>query len=804
MPLRLLELNDDALVSVLLALPHPQLRHWVYVALTCRALGRAAVRAFAEAQDRALRASRLPRPRGPEPAPRAMATALGSVMESQWRFVLGKRTLKAPCFLQMLVRSGTSIASSLRYDPRDMRALENREFLAAYNLSTRGIWHLLRDAPLAMIRGCFFDILCEPECQVVDFSIGLRHHRALLMFASFHARVDVLDLLVHKRPQGAKAYDRERGLLRLFDKKTLGLLLNDLGTESTKSTVTRDLLTTGYGHLQVLLIRPAYMSNSPSVLLWIEDVINVLNERFGIRKGCPSLCNLREDCPLALRSAELRHPDVLFGISMSGTGNEQKAARTLFGISMSGTDIEWHGAQWRAARNALREAAGAGATRVLDCVLERGLRFYDRTRYDNGKPRDVGDWYWYDMLRGGRIVFSVLAAVLGAERDGTTHRWLVATCERHASKLFGMASFHDKAYYGGPNDDHTFRFRMAYSELVDEDGVVHQVHAERDLFDLEDLIWVLTGEGSWFRASGLTDMMGVEWAEDVRDDLLRPGDAEYNRWLLNMFAEHPLGGGDPAWPWFARSYAKIRAEAASLVRTRLCPTRWDCRYVLCRHLVRAGQRAIANACARATWHDDQPEGHLYWNRLTQTRHWLPQHGLLGPSRLDDGMAFVLGKWIEHVLQRRPDGREPDADQYHGAHQEWRLMILANPAGCLGPVDDACTAVLQSWADAPDASDAPDQSGAERTRSSLRELLSSQCLAVARTARVHAGDRACAVAYAELVCKHALMNDTIRGQLLRETVLRNPDGTHLSLAAMLPDCYRDTVGPRVNNNRNNND
>lgn len=256
-----------------------------------------------------------------------------------------------------------------------------------------------------------------------------------------------------------------------------------------------------------------------------------------------------------------------------------------------------------------------------------------------------------------------------------------------------------------------------------------------------------------------------------------------------MFSEHPLGGCDPTWPWFARSYVKIRAQAGCLVRTRLCPTRWDCRYVLCRHLVRTGERAVTNACRRATWHDDQPEGHLYWNRLTRRRHWLPQHGLLGPSRLDDGVAFVLGKWIEHVLQRRSDGRETECDQYHGAHQDWRIAMLGNPAGCLAPVDDACAAVLRSWADAPD------REGAERTRSRLRELLSSQCFRMAITKRDHhhPGDRACAVAYAELVCKHGLMNDEIRQQLLlHDTATRLPDGTHLSLAGMLPDCYQDTL------------
>lgn len=479
MPLQLTDLSDDALVAVLLALPESRLRHWVYVALTCRALRRAAVRAFAEAQERALRAGRLPLPRDSEP-PRTMATALGSVMESQWRFVLGKRTLKAPCFHQAPTRRGTTMAASLRYDPRDVRALDNREFLAAYNLSTRGIWHLVRDAPLAMIRGCFFDILCEPECQVVDLDVSLRHHRALVMFASHHARIDVLDLLLHKRPQGARAYDRERGLLRLFDERTLRVFLNSSTGGGAMRNVSCDRVSVAYNDLNVLLVRPAYISDSPSVLHWFEDAINVLGERVGIHKihRYPATFIEEEEdgAPRPLRD------DVLLGLvaTLPGVGNAWEVS-TL---------------QRAALKHTILEAADAGSTRVLDCVLERGLYYYERGRHQATNR-------WEHMVRSGTIVFSLLAVVLGADRNGATQRWLVSTCERHALELFLMASSHDTRYQE-PNATHTFRFVMSHSEFVDEDGEVHRTHSDQKIFDLEDLIWTLTSEQSWFGVTGVT------------------------------------------------------------------------------------------------------------------------------------------------------------------------------------------------------------------------------------------------------------------------------------------------------------
>jgi len=745
MPKVILGLNEDALVQVLMALP--RFDDWVFVALTCKALRSAAVEAFERMQTEALAAGRLP---GASSGLRAshfkpVCTHARSAMASPRRFVFVKKQMRhAPHFCEGYVPVLTAASQSAR-DTGGAVARRHREFFAASNLSTRAIYHLLEQAPLSMIRACFFDVLGGVSGCHFDFN--KRDHRALLAFASRFGRTDVLDWLVHSNPHRAKACDFDRGLLQLFDLPMVHALCgwNPRSSWTNQQRVNQR-------RFESFLVVPAYMSNSAATLDWLDFTISAIADRRGVRI---------RDCTL---NADF--------------GHEWLMSRCCFmGVTVDTfSDFPSFGDHEMCMHSAFKEAATAGATEVLEHVFAYAMKVIGQ----NYRP--CKDFLDYGVSRSGfgtLVVFSLFLCVLSTPGNGASMRWLQKKCKDHAGCLTRLACLRPSHTTVGFADGHEFQFAD---------------HSTGATFDMEDLVFVFNSADSWYSRVMTEELIKFDVMPVVRNNLVAPGDVEYNQWLLQQF-EYPPPPTDALGNWFARSLPKLQLQA-SMVFTTMNPNDWDTRNGVCRHLLRKGEKLRQIMC-KCEFGDDQAPAHIYWNRLTERRPWLPNEAMQGPSRLEDGLAFVLGQWMIHVLAHGPkDATETHLidpwHRYREAWDDWRTALLTFPAACLGPVDDACRFLL-----------ALDVWHKRDIRRILEQLLACVCVPLMhaphaddrevppRRKCLFAGDWLCSFAYVELMCKHNLMTNTHAKAFLDDTrpsVLAQPGSDvcelHKGLSSLL--------------------
>lgn len=693
----LLSLDDDMLFLVLMAMPVPLHREWLFVALASRALRRVALAAFLHSQVDSLCVSQLPGVVGNKlcvvgsDAMTRICTSTGSLMMSPGRFVFGKseknHRVRAFIYTVFPPNMRSTVARSC-----SSHTISN-DVVAAHCLSTRAIFWLVRLAPLSIIRDCFFDVLSGGS--LARLNITLRHHRALLMFSCMFGRFDVLDRLVHSDPARARAYDYEHGLLQMLDTPTIRVLFGWHPTISACETW-------AYTQLQVLVVRPVYMSNEPRMLLWLQNMVEAMASRRGLRNR-PSLKH----------TATKQNRTFFLGLSIM-----EDCPCTL---STSGV--------WRSLHNALVEAAGVGATLVLEQVLTHARR--------SSGTADISN---FSCL----LVFSLLAAVLKAERNGESHDWLMRVCMENAKWFTALACMGNTA------------------------EITHVFGTENgSYFDFEDMLFVY-GD-SWYYHTGAASLMKLKDVQVMRDSILQPGDTRYSKWLMRMFVS-PESTEDPTRSWFCRSVPKLTVSKVWEGSTVPRPIWWF-RDGLCRLLVRSALRMRDIVCCEGGINDEQPEAHVYWNRLAETRLWLPHEGLLGPRRIDDGTALVFGHWLEHVVMQ-PSDRLDNA--VHDATNDWLHVLCTIPAACLTVVESVCKTTL----------DTDQEHRARVILTTLLEMVVEHLMHIPvdpgcmgplprNDSRDYMGDRTCAVAYVCLMYRHSLLTNATTDWLLSDT-RRLPD------------------------------
>jgi len=706
----LLDLDDDALARVLVSLSD---HDWLFVALACRGLHRAALRAFEQAQADRLRAAELPgvvgdalvvASHGHRPSPFKMGTSVAGIMRTPKRFAYAKQAIGFPAHFH-------HHALTLPTSPN------NYEFYAASKLSTAALFHMLKQAPVSMIRGSFFDALGGlPACR---FMPGVRDHAALLTFAAYFGRVDVLDWLVHKDPTRAKAYDYDHGLLAVLDVPTLRLLL---GQHFPTNLVVG---ASNFAVLQQMLVRPAYMSNSVQTLQWIEATVVALARR----RGVVSALGGSHDGPNAFGTAG-------FFLGVSCLTRSVSDPNLLL---------------WRGLREALSDAAAVGATHSLDCVFEHVMRLCDRA---------IGRRYRRHLNYFYYLTFSILLFVLKPEhglRNGATLRWLIATCHRFAGPLTYLARF-------GVVETTHHAFNSPAGEGV-------------RCFDFLDLAFVLTSEASMFFSVETRVLLGTTQEElsSVNELLVWPGDVSYNRWLLKVFARP--NADDEDWQWVERSYdrlfpvARLDANGPSAAWTGMD---W-----LCSQLLRKRRRVRKHLTAPPNPETTRCDGiapFVYWSRLAEARPWLPHERFAGPTRLEDGQAFVLGEWIEHAI-RRPAANQVDK------LSDWWAAMKEMPVACVPVLEKLCARTLAPSCAQRDAAKrilrellyfaishfgVPIESDDDDERALLNYIMQETLKArppVGATSP-HAEERTCALAYARLAAKHGLLTPTDVAALLK--------------------------------------
>ena len=173
----LLDLDEDALVAVLLGLAAPRRREWLFVALACKALHAAVLRAAVIDSAEQQIASGLPSGRhgAPvnvvNPTGRRFATHVSGLMATPLRIVYTRELLRPSLGLfnaHVPTRAREQFLRvldhhlMLRQQPPIERAAKARartESLAAYRLTTRALYHMVKLAPLHTLRAAFFEVL---------------------------------------------------------------------------------------------------------------------------------------------------------------------------------------------------------------------------------------------------------------------------------------------------------------------------------------------------------------------------------------------------------------------------------------------------------------------------------------------------------------------------------------------------------------------------------------------------------------------------------------------------------------------
>ena len=362
----LLDLNEDALVAVLLGLPAPRRREWLFVALVCNALHRAVLRAAVIDSAEEQAASGLPSGRHGAPVTivhttrHRFATAISGLMATPLRIVYVREVLRPSLglfnarpqlgarefFLRVLDHHLRVRPQQAAANDRTARIRARTESLAAYRLTTRALYHMVKLAPLHTLRAAFFDVLGGDLHCALDLT--LRHHRCLVFFAAAHGRMDVLDRLVHRDPGRAVAYDFESGLIPMLRS------VEDPGLASTLPACDHGL---DYEmETQLLIARPAALHNRASVLEWLDRA------RLALRRRASGAWSRRPAQHASMLST-LDVGGLLLSLRASGVDEN--------GWRIYGTDTPVY--NWRAFRLLVAEAGNGAAIDVLDLLWKQVL-----------------------------------------------------------------------------------------------------------------------------------------------------------------------------------------------------------------------------------------------------------------------------------------------------------------------------------------------------------------------------------------------------------------------------------------------
>lgn len=732
----LMDLDEDMLTAVLLGLSAPRRREWIFVALTCKALHKAVLRASVVDTIEEQRARGLPCGRHGVPvevlfaSECRFATSIAGLMATPLRIVYTKECLRpsAPPMHGVGTLLETSAPSRVRDhffrildhhlgklppQPTDraVRTRNRAERLAAHWLTTRALYHMVRLAPLHTLRAAFFDVLGGGVHCSLDLT--LRHHRCLVFFAATHGRIDVLDRLVHRDPGRALAYDFDAGLLVLMKPWDHGMW------GSTNGSVIAPNPESDRGcDVQLLVARPAALHNQAAVLTWLAATQAALCRRFAatrtrpIVQRSPLLSTIEvAGIPLAIRAS---------GVAADGTclyGNLQSmdvpAANGGHGSAAGRA-----GPNWRALRLLFSEAATSASISVLNLmwiqlVHNPGLSPQGSLAADETASFSQADLQ--DAELRFAVVVGMLVSLLTKPRRGAIVRWVVQKCHEHCDLLQSM------------------------SRRILRSSSVHEHAWNPGVFDLEDLLYVAFATDCQLISyvMGAFDLRGEERL--MRERMVGPGDAEKTEWLLDELAhcerlmkEH-ANDEDPSMSlpatlntydvdtgrgWLARSmagYMNTNGEGGGggfFLRADLDPSRWSRTDTLCRHLLRLGYQlngvreisaplfyetynTVASRFASRNTHCafvDLPETFVFGSRASECTPFVLEQGLLGYTPLQLGLTTVLKRWLLHVLDDF-DVDDPDAilcDRY----EDWTRAMTEVPEASYPAFAQACQRLLQ--------------------------------------------------------------------------------------------------------------
>ena len=436
----LLDVGDDALVLILLSTPPgDRFANTLFVALACKRLcaaARAAVAALEEEARRGVlgslgwtrpRARPQPQPQ-PQPQPPlpffergihpkrlgtpcpavrvrggsivarpTLITSIAGIMVSPTRFAWAKRLASTErMFESPIPTRARATFLSLIADHRQMATFDS---IAAYRMSTRALRAFVERAPIHMIRASFYEVFANSRIAWLD--VSLRHHRCLVLFAATHGRVDVLNWLVHRHPleNGVdvpfdperdcrmSAHDRHGGLLTLFTRRAVGLILGEAQAQT--------IACTEFGELSVLLIRPAVLNHQHGVLTWLKRTTAVLSLRYGV---------MRHTIHVECGALQLT---ISSSLSFSNT-------RRTFG-------------------SLITDACSVGNARVLHRVATTTEMSFRTARCDGNDDAA----YW-----AAGFMWSFLVLVINSRAGvGATIRWLIDYMADRAALLREMAAF---------------------------------------------------------------------------------------------------------------------------------------------------------------------------------------------------------------------------------------------------------------------------------------------------------------------------------------------------------------------------
>jgi|SaaInlV_125m_DNA_1040241.scaffolds.fasta_scaffold02680_2 hypothetical protein len=739
----LLDLDEDALVQVLLGLPAPRRREWIFVALVCRALRGAVHRAAVIDTCEEQRAKGLPSGRNNAPVTVVMpthhrfATSIAGIMCTPMRIVYSKQHLHIQ---ESQVPGGMfdpSLAQHRRAREQFLLVLDHHlaklppqplerararrvraEALAAYRLTTRALYHMVHLAPMHTLRSAFFEVMGGGVHCALDLS--MRHHRCLVFFAAAHGRVDVLDWLVHRDPNRAMAYDYDAGLLAL-------LWHAEDVTLTPRHCMPDPMLPDRSSDIQLLIARPAALHNRVAVLDWLSATQRALRRRAAgmctrpVQRS-PLLSTLNVGgLVLSIRAS---------GVAADGTrvyGPDAVIANRLQGLLGQGSY------NWRALRLLIGEAGAGAAIDVLDRLWSQ---IVSGASLDYRSPQAL-----QETTMRAAVAWAVLLTLLLKPRRGVVVEWVVRRCYEDRGWLRAMAQ-----------------------RMCENQGTALQHHAwNPGIFDLEDLLYA-----ALYMDARLIDyvMDAVELRSEerlLRERIVGPGDAEKTNWLLGelahtetllaewgyqapeeeesyLFLPSDLDTYVPATGrgWIARSMAGYVTASNELVgggfflRTDLDPGRWSRTDSLCKHLLRLsyhltgvhtssapllleGLESASTTLVQRVGPSEiveLPESYAFASHTNSCNTWVPEHGLLGFTKLQQGVATVLKHWLLHVLQQT---HERPAEALRDRFEDWVRPFTEVPEACHAALAAVCSQVL-----VPDA--APSDAKAAAARDTRRLVL----------------------------------------------------------------------------------
>ena len=593
------------------------------------------------------------------------------------------------------------------------------ENLAAYRLTTRALYHMLHLAPLHTLRASFFEVLGgNPHCAL---DLTLRHHRCLVFFAAVHGRIDVLDRLIHRRPERALAYDFDNGLLSVLQSYEEGMSC----TFSTSTGGQAERVS----ELQLLLARPAALHNQVNVLAWMDLTrLRLQQRRF---KMAPSSRNspgsefFRGQRQSRMKS-EINIGGLTLSLCASGVGAD--GLRVYGAPDVFEDDL----LSWRALRLLVSEASNGAAIDVLS-------RLWNQVVCSIGVQESYTEWgtspdTHQDVCFRASIAWAILLTALTKPRRGAVIEWLVRQCYEHRELLKHLGMVAARVVWVAAENP----------SIGDGAQVPHTWNPS--IFDMEDLIHAALHTSSNLVACVMTVLDLSTEERILRERIIGPGDAAKTEWLLKELthteacllararrsgledADHPgmmatqhaslTAGEDTYNPetghgWASRSLAGYSGEGGEgggggfFLRAELDPGRWSRTDSLCLHLSRQSFHAVGalstvapllfetpesvagNFAPRSVPAAlaDLPESYVFASQVGSCNTWVPEDGLLGFTQLQQGVATVLKRWLLHALDTEPVRCGGTTETMRFTY--WERIVREAPEACYAAIGDVC-------------------------------------------------------------------------------------------------------------------